>query len=98
MNAKNVFRVCCCRRVCRSCAEKIGTDACPLCRIPCANSNAESLVRLRRHVENEVPEAITHLGTAYRCGWYGLMISDKKAAKIYRRAVELGDVYKRQGT
>jgi TPR repeat protein len=43
-------------------------------------------------VENEVPEAISFLGEAYACGYYGLVKSDKKAAKIYRRAVELGDV------
>jgi TPR repeat protein len=92
VNAPGVLRVCCCRRVCRSCEEKIGTDACPLCRVPFPESDAEDLARLRRHVENEVPEAIGFLGTAYREGWYGLVKSDKKAAKIYRRAVELGDV------
>ncbi|KAH8053642.1 hypothetical protein JL722_9491 [Aureococcus anophagefferens] len=54
--------------------------------------DAEQLARLRRHVENEVPEAITHLGIAYSEGRFGLVKSDKKAAKIYRRAVELGDV------
>jgi hypothetical protein len=43
-------------------------------------------------VENEVPEAITSLGDAYHLGRYNLVKSDKKAAKIYRRAVELGDV------
>tara|TARA_B100000475_G_scaffold172035_1_gene134539 strand:- start:60 stop:542 length:483 start_codon:yes stop_codon:yes gene_type:complete len=43
-------------------------------------------------VENEVPEAITFLGYAYREGWYGLVKSDKKAAKLFKRAVELGDV------
>ncbi|EGB09299.1 hypothetical protein AURANDRAFT_6838, partial [Aureococcus anophagefferens] len=32
------------------------------------------------------------LGVAYRVGYYGLVKSDKKAARIYRRAVELGDV------
>ncbi|EGB02702.1 hypothetical protein AURANDRAFT_33788, partial [Aureococcus anophagefferens] len=32
------------------------------------------------------------LGDAYCEGHYGLVKSDKKAAKIYRRAVELGDV------
>ena len=91
MNVKNVLRTCCCRTVCRSCEDKIGTGACPLCRLP-LGSKAENLARLRRHVENEVPEAITHLGTAYRRGDYGLVKSDKKAAKIYRRAVELGNV------
>jgi TPR repeat protein len=43
-------------------------------------------------LENEVPEAITALGIAYRYGTLGLVKSDKKAAKIWKRAVELGDV------
>ena len=43
-------------------------------------------------MENEVPEAIAFLGSAYRRGWLGLVKSDKKAAKIWKRAVELGDV------
>jgi hypothetical protein len=91
VNAPGVFRVCCCRKVCQSCQEKI-EDACPLCRLPRAKTNAEILARLRRHVENEVPEAIAFLGDAYSLGRYGLVKSDKKAAKIYRRAVELGNV------
>jgi TPR repeat protein len=92
VNATNVFLTCCCRRVCKSCDAKIDTGACPLCRLPQAENDAEHLARLRRHVENEVPEAITFLGDAYCEGWYGLVKSDKKAAKIYRRAAELGDV------
>jgi hypothetical protein len=43
-------------------------------------------------VENEVPEAIACLGDLYSRGQLGLVKSDKKAAKIYRRAVQLGDV------
>ncbi|EGB12463.1 hypothetical protein AURANDRAFT_20439 [Aureococcus anophagefferens] len=78
--------------VCRSCEDKIGDDACPLCRLPSAKNQAEELARLRRHVENEVPEAITFLGDAYYDGRMGLVKSDKKAAKIWKRAVELGDV------
>ena len=78
--------------VCQSCQDKIGPGACPLCRVPRAEDNAEHLARLRRHVENEVPEAISFLGTAYRRGHYGLVKSDKKAAKIYKRAVELGNL------
>jgi TPR repeat protein len=61
--------------------------------MPGANGAAEQLARLRRHVENEVPEAIAHLGIVYEEGRLGLVKSDKKAAKIYRRAVELGDVH-----
>jgi TPR repeat protein len=91
VNANNAIRVCCCRKVCQSCNKKIET-ACPLCRIPRAEDHEEDLARLRRHAENEVPEAITFLGTAYREGWYGLVKSDKKAAKIFKRAVAFGDV------
>jgi TPR repeat protein len=45
-------------------------------------------------VENEVPEAITYLGECYRDGDrdFGIVKSAKKAAKISKRAVELGDV------
>merc|ERR1711903_300841 len=92
VNAPGVFRTCCCRMVCQSCEVKIGTDACPLCRLPGAETNAEQLAQLRRHVENEVPEAIAALGSAYRYGDFGLVKSDKKAAKIWKRAVELGNV------
>ena len=59
---------------------------------PTQKPTRRSSARLRRHVENEVPEAITHLGTAYHLGQYGLVKSDKKAAKIWKRGVELGDV------
>jgi TPR repeat protein len=43
-------------------------------------------------VENEVPEAIAFLGSAYRHGLLGIVKSDKKAAKIWKRGVELGNV------
>ena len=92
VNAKSMLRICCCRLVCQSCERKIGNGACPLCRVPCAETDAEDLARLRRHVENEVPEAISYLGWAYRDGQMFLVKSDKKAAKIWKRAVELGDV------
>ena len=47
---------------------------------------------IRRHAENEVPDAILYLGHFYRDGAFGLVKSEKKAAKLYKRAVELGSV------
>ena len=88
VNFSPVLRPCCCRTVCQSCEKQIGTEACPLCRLPCARANAERLARLRRHVENDVPEAIATLGCAYRDAELGLVKSTKKAAKLYKRAVE----------
>ena len=49
------------------------------------------LATLRRHVENDVPSAILQLGHIYRVGQY-VPQNMKKAAKIYKRAAELGDV------
>ena len=50
------------------------------------------LTRLRRHVEDRVPEAISFLGLSYRHGKFGLVQSAEKAAKLFKRAVALGDV------
>jgi hypothetical protein len=43
-------------------------------------------------VENEVPEAISLLANCYERGRLGLVKNEKKAAKIYKRGVELGNV------
>ena len=93
VNESNVVQTCCCRTVCGSCAKKIEMkEACPLCRALPVGSEAEQLAQLRRHVENEVPEAIAVLAIRYRNGDLGLAKSAKKAAKLYKRAVELGSV------
>ena len=47
---------------------------------------------IRRHVENEVPDAIAYLASCYERGLLGLVKNEKKAAKIYKRGVELGNV------
>ena len=52
----------------------------------------EALVRLRRHVENDVPEALSKLGEAYLEGDFGLKKSGKKAVRLYRRAADAGHV------
>ena len=87
------IRPCCCRLVCSTCSDKISDDEpCPLCRTPAPRSDAEELARIRRHVENEVPEAISLLANCYERGRLGLVKNEKKAAKIYKRGVELGNV------
>ena len=93
VNADKVFLSCCCRILCGSCHGKTRRfDECPLCRAPQQRCVAEVLASIRRNVEDEVPEAIAHLGQAYRDGMYGLVKSSKKARKLYKRAVELGNV------
>jgi hypothetical protein len=93
VNENTFFLACCCRTICESCMSKIvDDDVCALCHAPEYRSDADELVLIRRHVENEVPEAITHLACSYRNGEYGLVKSTKKATKIYKRAVELGNV------
>ena len=103
VNVNPCYLTCCCRRICLSCAKKTilscdscsdetGGNLCPLCRTPRAKTDAEDLARIRRHVEDELPEAITSLAHAYRDSDYGLVKSAKKAAKLYKRAVQLGNV------
>ena len=87
------MRVCCCRMICTSCENKIGAGKpCPLCRAPCPVGAAAVLALLRRHVDNDQAEAITHLGHQYLRGDLGLVKSAKKAVKLYKRAAELGDI------
>jgi hypothetical protein len=85
-------QICCCKRVCSTCHDKFRFKTCPLCRTPPPKSAAEDLARLRRHVENDVPEAMLVLGMAYEQEDFGLKRSDKKAVKLYKRAVERGNV------
>jgi len=85
VNEENMLRCCCCRVVCTSCEDKIGFDVpCPLCRAPATKNAKEELAQLRRHVENEVPEAIKTLGDAYCAGRYGLVRSAKKVVSRVR--------------
>ena len=87
-----VVCLCCCRRICESCFLRLKGKPCALCQTPDPKSRAEILAHIRRHVENEVPEAMTQLGYLYKTGlWVPKNL--KKAIKIWRRAVELGDVY-----
>ena len=92
VNARITAQFCCFRRVCESCFQKCGNQPCPLCRSPPLLTDAAKLAALRRHVENDVPEAINSLGSLYREGHLGVSVNATKAKKIYKRAVELGNV------
>ena len=89
VNEATAIRSCCCRAVCMSCMDKTKGVPCPLCRAPYPTP-AETLVRIRRHAENDNAEAARFLGELYDNGRFGVVKSTKKAAKIYKRAVELG--------
>ena len=91
VNDYPVIRPCCCRSFCITCARKTMRDLCPFCRAPPPRDEAEELAHLRRHVENEVPEAMRQLAITYQRGGLGLLKSSKKAARLFKRAVELGD-------
>ena len=83
---------CCARTICARCNLKHGKQPCALCRAPYPESTEAYVAGIRRHAENEVPDAILYLGHFYRDGAHGLVKSEKKAAKLYKRAVELGNV------
>ena len=92
VNFHSEMTPCCARTICKRCNEKHGRVPCALCRAPYPKSKAAYVAGIRRHAENEVPDAILYLGHFYRDGAYGLVKSEKKAAKLYKRAVELGNV------
>ncbi|KAH8074982.1 hypothetical protein JL721_963 [Aureococcus anophagefferens] len=52
---------------------------------------AEELAMVRRNVEREDAVAIRHLARAYQAGNWDIAVNLKKAAKLYKRAAELGD-------
>jgi hypothetical protein len=93
-NGKQTILLCCCKHVCSPCFKKMDFAdlPCPLCRTPYPETDEVSLAMLRRHVENDNPVAIRHLGECYQHGKLGFVPSHKKAARLYQRAVELGDV------
>ena len=91
MNDYPMIRPCCCRTICKPCAHKTMEDPCPFCRAPPPEDDAEVLAHLRRHVVNEVPEAIRQLAIGYQHGQLGLVKSSKKAVRLFKRAAELGD-------
>ena len=78
---------CCLRRTCATCATKIQGAPCPLCRAP-KPTTSEALAQIRRHAENDVPEAYSELTSIYRDGELGQVKDTKLALKFYKRAVE----------
>ena len=91
-NVSKSFQLCCCKYVCIPCNEKLG-DVCALCRTPRPETAEASLAMLRRHAANSKGAAVFNLGQCYALGGLGLVPSHKKAARLYERAVELGDVW-----
>ena len=83
---------CCCRMVCTHCVDKFHGEPCPLCRMPCVTSEAAFVAQIRRHAENDVPEAVYALADMYQQGNSVIVENPKKSAKIFKRAVELGSV------
>ena len=82
VNEVHYMRPCCCLRVCGSCHYKIGYKPCPLCRLPTPTSHAEYLAHIRRHVENDVPEAMCHL----QCRRMGAYVAASGAYQLTQAA------------
>ena len=93
VNGTRSLLTCCCRRICNSCdAQCKSQPVCPLCGEARPKNDKEVLDQIRRQVDNDIPEAMYYLGGSYFHGNLGLAKSPKKAAKIWKRSVELGNV------
>ena len=86
--------LCCSKAICSPCSEKLRSERspCPLCRTPIPKSNEEALAMLRQNKANKNPAAIRELAGYIAKGRLGLTPSQKKAARLYQRAADLGDV------
>ena len=93
VNVTTTVVPCCCKEVCKLCTQKLLHFPCPLCRTRLPESAEETLAMLRRNAEKGKPTAIRHLGNSYGCGGLGLVPSYKKAARLWQRAADLGDVF-----
>ena len=97
VNTPPLMFECCCRCICQSCDPKIDKTPgapCPICRAPWPKDRIkEGIARLRRHADNDVPQAVARLAAAYFYGYYLLVKSPKKSLKLSQRAAELGDVH-----
>ncbi|KAH8072084.1 sulfuric ester hydrolase [Aureococcus anophagefferens] len=74
------------------CSLKIRGKPCPLCRKPWPKTHAMMLAYLRQNVDNGVSEAMNQLGDFYRFGRVVAAPNPNKAAKLYTRAIELGNL------
>ena len=91
VNRTPVHRLCCCREICQKCEDGMDGRDCPLCKTPAPDGDADILAILQKHADNNQPIAVRQLGDYYAQGTCGLKPSHKKAAKLYERAVDLGD-------
>lgn len=89
---RTVLQSCCCRATCHRCSLKIRGKPCPLCRKPWPKTHAMMLAYLRQNVDNGVSEAMNQLGDFYRFGRVVAAPNPNKAAKLYTRAIELGNL------
>ena len=94
VNGQQAFRVCCMRKLCETCSDKLAlTNApCPLCREPLPSTHADLHAYLQPHVDKEVPEAVSYLGEMFEYAQHGYPKNAYVAALLYKRAVELGVV------
>ena len=94
VNKLPTLLICCCKHVCNPCAYTLlaAFSLCPLCRAPPARTDEEILAILRRNAESDNPVAMCQLGDCYKAGDLKLVPSHKKAARLYQRASDLGDV------
>jgi len=95
------FNHCCGMTICSGCihapvyddeGNEVDNDKCAFCRTPYPTTNEELIELIQKRVEVNDAEAISHLGTHYRNGNFGLPKDCNKALKLWKRAAKLGHV------
>lgn len=89
------YMACCGKLLCTGCIYAAGGNQlggkCPFCRTPDNVSDKEWIERLKKRVETGDAHAHYVLGGRYSYGGRGMQQDDRKALKLWLRAVELGD-------
>jgi TPR repeat protein len=91
---RRTFYECCCRSLCTDCHVKCKEydTRCPLCRTP-AQTDAERLRLLQKHVDEGNAEAQLQLGDKYCHGGLGLKKNSKRALQLYEAAAAQGHAH-----
>jgi len=93
------YKSCCGKVICSGCeyapvyddkGNEVPDDKCPFCRTPYPCSEKEVIIRMKKRVEANDPNAIYNLGCDFRDGTCGYSQDYTKALELFHRASEIG--------
>jgi len=88
---KTTWTNCCGKVICDGCMISVEGDKCAFCRIVNETTHAEDIVRTKRRMELNDPEAFVTMGCHYHEGFLDLIPQNyEKSRELWSKAAELG--------